>query len=107
MVGLAGQQGITGSAAERDLAAGGPLAQQELFQTLARTNGVEEAFEEFVKRGIPIPAAFDPTGFYSQTKVFQGEDITFAEFYRRTMAKEYPDGKPSYKELQDQFAGLE
>lgn len=107
MVGLAGQQGITGSAAERDLAAGGPLAQQELFQTLARTSSLDKAFEEFIKLGIPIPAAFDPTGFYSQTKVFQGEDITFAEFYRRTMAKEYPDGKPSYKELQDQFAGLE
>ena len=108
MVGLAGQQGITGSAAERDLVAGGPLAQQELFQTLARANSVEEAFEEFIKLGIPIPAAFDPTGFYSQTKVFQGEDVTFAEFYRKAMAKGVEIGKkPSYEEIQDDFSKLE
>lgn len=108
MVGLAGQQGITGSAAERDLVAGGPLAQQELFQSIARTEGVEDAFEEFIKLGIPIPAAFDPTGFYSQTKVFQGEDVTFAEFYRRAMAKGAEIQKvPTYEQIQDDFSNLE
>ena len=108
MVGLAGQQGITGSAAERDLVAGGPLAQQELFQSIARTEGVEKAFEEFIKLGIPIPAAFDPNGFYSQTKVFQGEDVTFAEFYRRAMAKgQEIDKVPNYEDIQEDFSNLE
>ncbi len=108
MVGLAGQQGITGSAAERDLVAGGPLAQQELFQSIARTEGLEDAFKQFIKRGIPIPAAFDPTGFYSQTKVFQGEDVTFAEFYRKAMAKGAEIGDtPTYKEIQNDFSKLE
>ncbi len=108
MIGLAAQQGITGSAAERDLAAGGPLAQQELFQRIAARDGAEKAFEEFIKLGIPIPAAFDPTGFYTQTKVFQGEDVTFAEFYRKAMAKgKEIDLIPTYEKIQEDFLKLE